>query len=65
MPPNGRLPRSADRSVLSFTGAAEQYPRSPYPHHLSLCPPMVAVAYLRTTRPLFRGRPATTVDARI
>ena len=65
MPPNGRLPHSVDRLVLSFTGAADRHPRSPYPRLPSPCPPMAAVVCIRTTRRLFHGRPATTVDARI
>ena len=74
MPPNGRWPPSANRSVLSSIAAAgRQHPKSPCPHRLrypspgplSRCRPTPGwVDFIRTIRPLFRGRPATMAAAR-
>jgi hypothetical protein len=51
---------------FGIVAAGPHHPKSPCPHRLlSLCPPTPASVSIRTIRPLFHGRPATTAAARI
>jgi hypothetical protein len=63
MPPNGRWRPSGNPSVSSSIATAGRHPRNPCPHRIqcpSPCRPMPGSASIRTIRPLFHGRPATT-----